>query len=82
MEDAFFVPSRIKWLSSSFSALGKKGAYPNLLQLFILSALSRLPSHASTAADLLRRGGTSPPPEGWPAPAPRDSELGLPLQID
>ena len=27
-------------------------------------------------------GGTSPPPEGWPAPAPRDSELGLPLQID
>ena len=27
-------------------------------------------------------GGTSPPPECWPAPAPRDSELGLPLQID
>jgi hypothetical protein len=25
--------------------------------------------------------GTSPSPEGWPAPAPRDSELGLPLQI-
>ena len=22
------------------------------------------------------------PPEGWPAPAPRDSKLGLPLQID
>ena len=27
-------------------------------------------------------GETSPSPEGWPAPAPRDSELGLPLQID
>ena len=23
-----------------------------------------------------------PPSEGWPAPAPRDSELSLPLQID
>ena len=23
--------------------------------------------------------GTSPSPEGWPAPAPRDSELDLPL---
>ena len=27
-------------------------------------------------------GGTSPSPEGWPAPAPRDSELGVPLQFD
>jgi hypothetical protein len=28
------------------------------------------------------RGGGSSPPGGWPTPAPRESELGLPLQND
>ena len=40
----------------------------------------RTPALPVPAVDL--SSGTSPPPEGWPAPAPRDSELGLPLQID
>ena len=39
-------------------------------------------SLAKQDRDLEIASSATPPPEGCPAPAPRDSELGLPLQID
>ena len=51
-----------------------------LLLLLIIIPLGIAPGYSpGLSGAVLVGGGTSPLPEGWPAPAPRDSELGLPL---
>ena len=70
-------PNRQTPASSEAPSLAAARDSPTSRLLFLIDRLAK-----SSLMAVLVGGGTSPPPEGWPAPAPRDSELGLPLQID